>query len=102
MYNDIGPSSEVAIQIVVDEFAREKTRERLDRVMHLQDVHLVQRHQAEDEIAVAAASISARAARELWIDGARRSLNIELREISLEDAREHPEKHRFAKVQYLG
>ncbi|MFW9912420.1 MAG: hypothetical protein ACFFEU_08105 [Candidatus Thorarchaeota archaeon] len=102
VYNDIGPSSGTGIQIVVDEFSREKTRERLDRVMDLEQVQLVQRHQAEDEIAVAAASIVARAARELWIDGARKSLNIELREISKEEARVHPENHRFAKVQYLG
>jgi ribonuclease HIII len=101
VYNEIGPSSEASIQIVVDEFAREKTRERLDRVMDLNEVQLVQRHQAEDEIAVAAASISARVARELWIDGARKSLNLELREISKEDAQSHPEKHRFAKLQYI-
>ncbi|MFX1261077.1 MAG: hypothetical protein ACFFAZ_03230 [Promethearchaeota archaeon] len=102
VYNEIGHSSGTSIQIVVDEFAREKTRERLDRVMNLEQVQLVQRHQAEDEIAVAAASIAARAAREIWIDGARRSLNIDLREISKEEARTHPENHRFAKVQYLG
>ncbi|MFW9803260.1 MAG: hypothetical protein ACFFFC_11435 [Candidatus Thorarchaeota archaeon] len=102
VYNEIGPSSETGIQIVVDEFAREKTRERLSRVMDLEEVQLVQRHQAEDEIAVAAASISARAARELWIDGARKSLNIELREMSKEQARVHPERHRFVKVHYIG
>ncbi|MHA2072015.1 MAG: hypothetical protein ACW985_09555 [Candidatus Thorarchaeota archaeon] len=101
VFNTIGPSLESDVQIVVDEFARAKTRERLDRVIDLDSVDLVQRHQAEDEIAVAAASITARAARELWIDGARKSLNIELREISKEEAREHPEKHRFAKVQYF-
>ena len=102
VYKEIGSSSGTGIQIVVDEFSRGKTRERLDRVMDLEQVQLVQRHQAEDEIAVAAASIVARAAREMWIDGARRSLNIELREMSKEEARVHPENHRFAKVQYLG
>jgi ribonuclease HIII len=102
VYNEIGPSSDVGIQVVIDEFAREKTRDRLDRVMDLKEVNLVQRHQAEDEIAVAAASISARAARELWIDGACKSLKIELREMGKEEAKGHPEKHRFAKVQYLG
>jgi ribonuclease HIII len=101
VFNTIEPSLKSDVQIVVDEFARAKTRARLERVIDLDSVDLVQRHQAEDEIAVAAASISARAARELWIDGARRSLNIELREISKEEAREHPEKHRFAKVQYF-
>jgi ribonuclease HIII len=101
VFKTIGPSLASDVQIVVDEFARAKTRERLDRVIDLDSVNLVQRHQAEDEIAVAAASISARAARELWIDGARKSLNIELREISKEEARNHPEKHRFAKTQYI-
>ncbi len=102
VFNTIGPSLESDVQIVIDEFARAKTRERLDRVIDLDSVNLVQRHQAEDEIAVAAASITARAAREMWIDGARKSLNIELREISKDEARDHPEKHRFAKVQYIG
>lgn len=99
--NKIGPSLDSSVQIVVDEFAREKTRERLDRVIDLDAFNLVQRHQAEDEIAVAAASITARAAREKWIDGARKSLNIELREMSKEEARAHPERHRFAKTQYI-
>jgi ribonuclease HIII len=101
VFNTIGPYLDSNVQIVVDEFARAKTRERLDRVIDLDSVYLVQRHQAEDEIAVAAASITARAARELWIDGARKSLQIELREISKEEAREHPERHRFAKIQYI-
>jgi len=102
VFKEIGPSPKTSIQIVIDEFAREKMRERLDRVVDLKKVHLVQRHQAEDEIAVAAASISARAAREIWIDSARKSLNLELREISKEEAQGHPKKHRFAKVEYLG
>jgi ribonuclease HIII len=99
--NTVDTSSETSVQIVVDEFAKKKTRERLDKVINLDSINLVQRHQAEDEIAVAAASISARAARELWIDGASKSLNIELREISIEETREDPQKHRFAKIQYI-
>lgn len=97
----IKPSSRSRVQIVVDEFARAKTRDRIARVMDLDSVKLVQHHHAEDEIAVAAASITARAARELWIDGARKTLNIELRDLSKRDARNHPYKLRFAKVQYI-
>ena len=101
VFKGIKPSSKSRVQIVVDEFARAKTRDRIARVIDLDSVKLVQHHHAEDEIAVAAASITARAARELWIDGARKTLNIELRELSKRDARNHPYKLRFAKVQYI-
>lgn len=101
VFKGIKSSSKSRVQIVVDEFARAKTRDRIARVIDLESVELVQRHQAEDEIAVAAASITARAARELWIDGARKTFNIELRELSKSDARNHPHRNRFAKVQYI-
>jgi ribonuclease HIII len=101
VFKGIRPSSKSSVQIVVDEFARGKTRDRIARVIDLDSVKLVQYHQAEDEIAVAAASITARAARELWIDAARKTLNIELRELSKKDARNHPHRHKFAKVQYI-
>lgn len=89
------------IKIVVDQFARLKTEQRLSSKLDLDKIELVQRPKAEDEIAVAAASIVAREAREDWIDRASTRLGFDLRELSINDANEHGNKAAFAKISYI-
>ncbi|MHA2027014.1 MAG: hypothetical protein ACW98U_14025 [Candidatus Thorarchaeota archaeon] len=92
---------EESIKIVVDQFARMKTEQRLSRKIDLHKVELVQRPKAEDEIAVAAASIVAREAREDWLDRASSRLGIDLRELTIQDANNHADKVGFAKTSYI-
>ena len=96
-----GLSSKSRIRIVIDEFARSKTEERLARLISLETIELIQRPRAEDEIAVAAASIIAREEREKWIDWKSLKLGLDLRELSVEDANKRNDKHTISKLQYL-
>lgn len=89
------------IKIVVDQFARVKTEARLRGKLDLGTIELVQRPKAEDEIAVAAASIIAREAREAWIDWACEKFGYDLRELSVREAYDHANKNNFAKTTYL-
>jgi ribonuclease HIII len=89
------------IKIVVDQFARVKTEARLRAKIDLGTIELVQRPKAEDEIAVAAASIIAREAREAWIDWACEKFGHDLRELSVREAYDHANKNAFAKTTYL-
>jgi len=89
------------LKIVVDQFARVKTEARLRGKLDLGRVELVQRPKAEDEIAVAAASIVAREAREAWIDWACEKYGYDLRELSVREAHEHENKNAFAKTTYV-
>ena len=99
VYNAI--SSDAPIRVVVDEFSRKKTRERLSRVLPIEEIELIQRPHAEDEIAVAAASIIAREARERWIDEYSDENGFDLRDLSIPEAFHREDKHLFTKVQYL-
>ena len=89
------------IKIVIDQFARVKTEQRLSRKLDLEKIELVQRPKAEDEIAVAAASIVAREAREAWIDRASTREGFDLREISIQEAYDHANNVAFAKTTYI-
>ena len=94
-------SSTDTIRIVVDEFSRVKTQQRLSRVIPIEKVNLVQRPRAEDEIAVAAASILAREAREQWIDQSSSRMKLDLRELSVPDALARSDRAYFSKIRYL-
>lgn len=94
-------SSDLAIRIVVDEFARIKTEQRLARIIPLETLELIQRPRAEDEIAVAAASILARESREEWIDRQSEKMKLDLRGLSILEANEHDDKHKLTKLAYL-
>ena len=89
------------VRIVVDEFARSKTEERLARVIDLNSVDLIQKPHAEDEIAVAASSIVARNAREDWIDEASARLELNLRTLSITEAANRDDRDLYAKTSYL-
>ncbi|MBE0526017.1 MAG: hypothetical protein IH631_03685 [Candidatus Thorarchaeota archaeon] len=99
VYNEI--TSDTPIRVVVDEFARVKTEYRLSRVIPLEEIELIQRPHAEDEIAVAAASILARESRETWIDRFSDKEGIDLRDLSIPEAYKREDKNTFAKIQYL-
>lgn len=96
-----GLSSTTKIRIVIDEFARAKTEERLARLIPLETIDLIQRPRAEDEIAVAAASILAREAREKWIDRESARIGDDLREMSVLEASERNDRYSISKIQYL-
>lgn len=89
------------VRIVVDEFARSKTEERLARVISLDSVDLIQRPHAEDEIAVAASSIVARNAREDWIDETSARLEMNLRTLSMKEAANRDDSNLYSKTSYL-
>lgn len=89
------------IRLIIDEFDRLKTENRLRRVIDLDKFDFLQKPKAEEEIAVAAASIMARATRELWIDEAVKRLNIDLRNLSATEARTHEDAKYFAKISFL-
>ena len=89
------------VKVVVDEFDRLRTEERLRRVLKLERIVLEQRPGAEEEMAVAAASILARAEWELWIDRESRKLCLDLRKITRKDAMARRDVESFAKVSYL-
>lgn len=90
-----------SILLIIDEFDRLKTENRLRRVIDLDRFGFLQKPRAEEEIAVAAASIMARTTRELWINETVKRLNINLRNLSPVEARTHAEANYFAKVDFL-
>ena len=89
------------MKLVIDEFDKMKTERRLKRVLKLKEFDFEQKPRAEEETAVAAASILARAARELWIDEESKRLNVDLRKISPTVARDLPNAKEFAKLSFL-
>jgi ribonuclease HIII len=89
------------INVVIDEFSRLKTEDRLSRVLSLKQVDVIQRPRAEDEIAVAAASIVARRLREEWIDDWSRRLGIDLRNLTAQEAAHRQDANKIAKTGYL-
>ena len=99
VYNEV--TSDTPIRVVVDEFARAKTEYRLSRVIPLEETELIQRPRAEDEIAVAAASILARESREIWIDRYSDKEDLDLRDLSILEAYQRKDKQNFSKLQYL-
>ncbi|TXT56064.1 MAG: Ribonuclease [Candidatus Thorarchaeota archaeon] len=89
------------VKIVIDEFSRFKTNQRLSRVLQVDKFEIVQRPRAEEVISVASASIVARDAREEWIDRASTRLGIELKSLTPSDAKSHSKRNKFAKVEWL-
>ena len=89
------------MKLVIDEFDKIKTERRLKRVLTLREFDFEQKPRAEEETAVAAASILARVARELWIDEKSKRLNVDLRRISATVARDLPNVKEFAKLSFL-
>ena len=89
------------VKVIIDEFDRIKTEERLHRILHLNKVEIVQRPRAEENMAVAAASIIARDLREDYIDFLCKKLHKDLRNLTLEDAVADKRVAEYAKTSYL-
>ena len=89
------------IKIIIDEFDKIKTENRLRRILNLSGIEVVQRPRAEENIAVAAASIIARDLREDYIDFLCKKLNKDLRVLSVEDAVSDETAIEYAKTSYL-
>jgi ribonuclease HIII len=89
------------IKVIIDEFDQLKTERRLKRVLELSRLVVEQKPRAEEETAVAAASILARAARERWIDAESKRLDLDLRKISATEALSYKNANQFAKVSFL-
>lgn len=89
------------IKVIIDEFDRIKTEQRLRNVLDQSEVEVIQRPKAEENIAVAAASIIARDLREDYIDMLCKRLQKDLRTLKVEDAMVDDKVIEFAKVGYL-
>jgi ribonuclease HIII len=94
-------TGERTARVIVDEFARVKTEVRTSRAFDVTRYPVEQRVRAEDEVAVGAASILAKAAYERWIDSYEKKAGIPVRSLPREKVREHPKAQEFAKVSYL-
>lgn len=65
------------------------------------NLEVVQKPRAEENIAVAAASIIARETREMWIDDASRKYKQDLRLLSPEEAKKVDFANEIVKIKYL-
>jgi ribonuclease HIII len=89
------------IKLSIDLFDKIKTEDRLKRILDLKKFDLYHHPKAETETSVAAASIIARAIRELWIDDNSKELGLDLRKLSVDQARSNPSADYFAKLDFL-
>ena len=101
VHKQLNPSRESRVRVVIDEFSRRKTQQRLSRVLDLDAVELIQKPRAEDVVSVGAASIVARNARDDWIGSASNRLAVDLSRLSPEDARKREDLDFLAKTSYL-
>lgn len=89
------------IKVIIDEFDKVKVNERIKKSPALSLLDIEQKPKAEEEVAVAAASILARAAREHWIDRASKHLNVNLKELTVLDALNNENVELFAKISFI-
>jgi ribonuclease HIII len=89
------------IKLSIDMFDQIKTEARLKKIIDLEKFDLDHRPKAESETSVAAASIVARAVRELWIDEKSKELRLDLRKLSVNEAISRSDAGNFAKVSFL-
>jgi ribonuclease HIII len=101
VYSKIGERESCRVKLVIDEFDRLKTEDRISRLLGLRPINIIQKHGAEEELAVAAASILARNSRERWIDRESDRLGMDLRKVLPQEAKKMADANTFAKVVYL-
>lgn len=89
------------IRILIDEFDRIKTEKHLQSVLNMNNVEVIQYPKAEENMAVAAASIIARDLREDYIDLLCKKLKRNLRTLSVQDAITDENAVEYAKFSYL-
>lgn len=93
-------AQDAELVVVLDEFDRTR---RAEREFPFLPAHakLEQRPRAEDKLAVAAASVLARAERDRAVRELGQRLGLELEGLTPEQARTHPQAREFAKLAYL-
>lgn len=89
------------IRVIIDEFDKIRTEARLRRVLNMDKVEVIQYPKAEENMAVAAASIVARDLREDYIDSLCKKLQKDLRVLTVEDALKDEKVVEYAKVSFL-
>ncbi len=89
------------VHITIDEFDKVKTEKRLIHLLNKDNVKLIQKPRAEEEIPVAAASIVARALRERWIDLESEKMGIDLRRLTQAEVLELSNPKKVAKLSYI-
>jgi ribonuclease HIII len=89
------------IKVIIDEFDRLATEDRLRRLLTLNGIEVIQEPRAERNIAVAAASIIARDVREKYIDILSMEFKKDLRKLTVESALKDPYSFVYAKLAFL-
>ncbi len=89
------------IRVIIDEFDRIRTEDRLRRLLDLKRIEVIQEPRAERNIAVAAASIVARDTREKYIDYQSKEFKKDLRKLTVESALKDTYSFAYAKLPYL-
>ncbi len=88
------------VRIMVDEFDRIRTEKRMAKIVK-RGFKLEQKVRAEDEVAVACASILAKDARENWIDEMSEKVKLDLRSLRRSDAIKLTDRSKYFKLDYL-
>lgn len=94
-------AQEAELAVVLDEFDRTRRAERQLAGVLPPQAKVEQRPRAEDVLAVAAASVLARAERDRQVRLLAERLGLDLATLPPEAARAHPQAREFAKVAYL-
>jgi len=100
-YKDDTGLKNPSVKLVIDEFDRLKTENRLRRVLDLRSLRVTQDPQAEQEIAVAAAGILAKASREEWVESRSRELGKDLRNLSPDEIARMGYAEKMIKLSYV-
>ncbi len=90
-----------SVRVVVDEFDRFWSQTEFDKLSQRNRIQLELYPKAEENVAVAAASIMARAAREEWIDKKSQELGVNLREMTSSEIVTKAWREDVAKLSYL-
>ena len=89
------------IRILIDEFDRIRTEQHLQSILSMDNVEVIQYPKAEENMAVAVASIIARDLREDYIDTLCKRLQMDLRHLTVESALRDRNAAEYAKLSYL-
>jgi len=88
-------------RIVIDEFDRIKTQSRLGRVLDYLKVEVIQKPRAEEEMAVAAASVLAKARYESWLQTEGKRRGLELSHLNVEAVLQRSDANELAKLFFV-
>ena len=89
------------IKIVIDEFDSVKTNQQMMKLSNISNIELLQKPRAEDEIAVAAASIVAKSEREKILDELSKKYNIDVRKLEPDKIMDELYAEDIVKIDYI-